>query len=210
MDVHLTATKLPKSRPGSLRREVFELRKAVLSSPGLFWRRWALRGRSRGGPEASRGRSGSARGGLGEVLGTFRGGLGSPRTLFSEFFRLRKSSRLLLRESSSRVDGSIENEVSRERKRSRNRSWGMQMTSQEPRREPRASRRSPRDVPSGHLGNSTTFLVLFRSKTWNRDDPGMPVRRQRVGGYCIADRILLQNLSKSASTSEHACQGAAD
>ena len=35
-------------------------------------------------------------------------------------------------------------------------------------------------------------------------------RRQRVGGYCIADRILLQNLTKSASTSEHACQGAAD
>lgn len=43
-----------------------------------------------------------------------------------------------------------------------------------------------------------------------RNDQEWPVRRQRVGGYCIADRILLQNLTKSASTSEHACQGAAD
>ena len=36
------------------------------------------------------------------------------------------------------------------------------------------------------------------------------VKRKRVGGYCFADCILLQNLTKSASTSEHACQGAAD
>ena len=35
-------------------------------------------------------------------------------------------------------------------------------------------------------------------------------KRKRVGGYCFADCILLQNLTKSASTSEHACQGAAD
>ena len=36
------------------------------------------------------------------------------------------------------------------------------------------------------------------------------VKRKRVGGYCFADCILLQNLTKSASTSAHACQGAAD
>ena len=40
-----------------------------LSSPELCWTRWALRGRSGGAPETSQGRSGVARGALGELSG---------------------------------------------------------------------------------------------------------------------------------------------
>ena len=56
-----------------------------LSSPELCWTRWALRGRSGGAPETSQGRSGVARGALGELSGPSGDTPGTPESGFVEF-----------------------------------------------------------------------------------------------------------------------------
>ena len=63
---------------------------AVWTPRELFGARWTLRGRARGAPEASRRRSGSARGGPGEVFGTLWGGPGNPWALLLGLFRWQK------------------------------------------------------------------------------------------------------------------------
>ena len=61
--------------------------RVVWSSPELCWTRWALRGRSGGAPETSRGRSGVARGALGELSGPSGDTPGTPESGFFEFCR---------------------------------------------------------------------------------------------------------------------------
>ena len=79
----------------------------------------------------------------------------------------------------------------------------MKMTSEEPTRERRASRELQDGSGDGRMAKPQTKV----GPPWVQS---RSVKRKRVGGYCFADCILLQNLTKSASTSEHACQGAAD
>ena len=55
-----------------------------MSSPELCWTRWGLRGRSGGAPETSQGRSGVARGALGELSGPSGDTPGTPESVFFE------------------------------------------------------------------------------------------------------------------------------
>ena len=59
--------------------------RVVLSPPELCWTRWALRGRSGGAPETSQGRSGVARGALGDLSGPSGDTPGIPKSVFVEF-----------------------------------------------------------------------------------------------------------------------------
>ena len=67
---------IDQNRPRRLQNEALEVFESLSE---LFWTRWAIRGRSGDAPEASRGPSGSARGGL--PLTTSSGPFGRHRSV---------------------------------------------------------------------------------------------------------------------------------